>query len=316
MLKKAKALPVTFLSISAILLNGCGSNGESEAEENNDDLMVQEIYDLLPEEVQDSGVLTVATDPQYPPCDFINDDGEIDGFNHDLLMAMEPRMGVDIEQEAISFDGLIPGVESGRFPAAKECISETEERREIVDFVNYAYATKSLILPDENTHNITENPLTVCGLHAGAQTGTEFADDLEFISENCEQEGQPPVEVTHFPSAGDQNTAIDSGQIDFAITNTATGVWQNEESGGQYEIVANPLLAKQILGMVVGKGEDDLAQAFYLALDEIIEDGTYMEIMEEWGLEEIAIEEPGINLAESDPPPEPELCGACGYDND
>lgn len=59
-------------------------------------------------------------------------------------MVMEPHLGVEIEQESIQFDGLIPGVQSGRYDAAMECISDNEERREVVQFVNNAYGMNGL----------------------------------------------------------------------------------------------------------------------------------------------------------------------------
>lgn len=308
--------PLTALSLAAatvLLASGCAIQTAESPESGGNNLVIAELNALLPEKVRDSGVLTVATDPQYPPCDFVNEDGEIDGFNHDILMGMAPYLGVEIEQEAISFDGLLPGVQSGRFDAAMECITDNLERQQVVQFVDYAYATKSIITTAENPNEIAENPLSVCGLHAGVQTGTEFVEDAERFSENCEQEGLAPVSITNFPSAGDQNTALQSGRIDFAFTNTATGVWQNKESGNAFAVVPSPLLSRTYVGIVVDLNADDLADALLGALEASIADGVYGKIMAEWGLEDIVLEEPGINLASVRPLELPELCGACGF---
>ncbi|AQT79905.1 hypothetical protein B1R94_12440 [Mycolicibacterium litorale] len=255
----------------------------------------------------------MATDPSYPPCDFTNDAGQIDGFNHDLLMAMAPRLGVTIEQKAITFDGLLPGVQSGRFTAAMECITDNMEREKTVKFVDYAYATKSLLVSAKSDKGITENPLTVCGLHAGVQTGTEFVTDVELFNKNCLQAGRPAVQVTNFPSAGDQNTALQSGQIDFAVTDTATGAWQVKTSNNAFKVIANPLLARTYVGIVVTPDADNTAKALLGALTAMIKDGTYGNVMDKWGLKDIALDEPGINLAASRPLPVPEPCGACGF---
>lgn len=301
---------LTLLAATALLVSGCGSDDDNEPQDSA--LVVPELNEMLPEKVRDSGVLTVATDPQYPPCDFTNESGEIDGFNHDILMAMAPRLGVEIRQEAIAFDGLLPGVQSGRFDAAMECITDNLERQETVQFVDYAYATKSVITTSENENEITENPLTTCGLQAGVQTGTEFVEDAELFSQNCESEGEEPLEITNFPTAGDQNTALQSGQIDFAFTNTATGVWQAKESDGAFAVISSPLLSRTYVGIVVGLEADDTAEALLGALEAIIEDGTYEDIMSEWDLMDIALDEPGINLATERPLELPEVCGSCG----
>ncbi|WP_163751603.1 ABC transporter substrate-binding protein [Mycolicibacterium helvum] len=272
-----------------------------------------ELHALLPQQVRDSGVITVATDPSYPPCDFTNDAGQIDGFNHDLLMAMAPRLGVKIEQKSITFDGLLPGVQSGRFTAAMECITDNLEREKTVKFVDYAYATKSLLVSSKSDKGITENPLTLCGLNAGVQTGTEFVSDVDLFNKNCQGAGRPPVQVTNFPSAGDQNTALQSGQIDFAVTDTATGAWQVKTSNNAFKVVPNPLLARTYVGIVVTPDADDTAKAFLGALTAIIKDGTYGKVMDKWGLADIALDEPGINLATTRPLKVPEPCGACGF---
>jgi len=305
---------LSLLAVTALLVSGCTAGSSTGDGGATDDQVVPELNALLPDSVRESGVLTVGTDPQYPPCDFTNDAGEIDGFNHDLLMAMAPFLGVEIKQEAISFDGLLPGVESGRFDAAMECITDNLERQKTVQFVDYAYATKGLITLSANDHDISENPLSICGLHAGVQTGTEFVDDAARFSENCAQEGKPAVEITNFPTAGDQNTALQSGRIDFAITSIATGVWQAKESDDAFVVFPSPLLSRTYVGIVVGLEADGTAKALLGALEAIIEDGTYDEIMDgKWGLSDLALATPGINLASTNPLELPELCGACGF---
>ncbi|WP_176738030.1 ABC transporter substrate-binding protein [Micromonospora inyonensis] len=300
---------LSLLAATAILVSGCGTEADTSKDSA---LLVPELNELLPQKVRDAGVFTVATDPQYPPCDFTNDSGKIDGFNHDILMAMAPRLGVEIRQEAIAFDGLLPGVQSGRFDAAMECITDNVERQKTVKFVDYAYATKSVITTSENKRGITENPLTACGLKAGVQTGTEFVQDAELFSKNCESEGKAPLQITNFPTAGDQNTALQSGRIDFAFTNTATGVWQAKASNGQFKIIPSPLLSRTYVGIVVGLQSDDTAKALLGALEAIIKDGTYDKIMAEWDLKDIALDKPGINLATERPLDVPKVCGSCG----
>ncbi|WP_456696691.1 ABC transporter substrate-binding protein [Aeromicrobium sp. P5_D10] len=301
---------ISMLTAVAFLVSGCGSSepGSSDESSKRD----PELAKLLPQKVRDAGVLTVATDPQYPPCDFINESGKVDGFNHDILMAIAPRLGIKIEQPSIAFDGLLPGVQSGRFDAAMECITDNVERQKSVQFVDYAYATKSVMTTADNKRGLTENPLTACGLKAGVQTGTEFVEDAKLFSKNCVSEGKPELKVTNFPTAGDQNTALQSGRIDFAFTNTATGVWQAKSSDGDFEVIPSPLLSRTYVGIVVGPEADDTAKALLGGLEAIIADGTYAKIMDEWDLSDIALDKPGINLATERPLELPTACGACG----
>ncbi|MGW3472606.1 ABC transporter substrate-binding protein [Saccharopolyspora sp. NPDC000995] len=315
-MSKSRGLTATLslVASAALLISGCAPGTTSPSENKTTSAeVIPELRGQLPQQVRDSGVLVVATDPQYPPCDFTNESGQIDGFNHDLLMEMAPRLGVKIEQEAISFDGLLPGVQSGRFTAAMECITDNVEREKTVKFVDYAYATKSVLVSSKNNKGITGNPLSVCGLHAGVQTGTEFVTDVELFTKNCEAAGRAPVEVTNFPSAGDQNTALQAGRIDFAVTNTATGAWQAKVSNKAFDVIPNPLLSRTYVGIVVAPDADGTAEALLGALTAMIKDGTYDKVMARWGIEEDALKEPGINLATTRPLKLPEPCGTCGF---
>src|SRR3954470_11067660 len=100
---------LSLLAATALIVSGCGTDGSEGDNVQDSAQVVPGLNEMLPQKVRDSGVLTVATDPQSPPCDFTNESGEIDGFNHDILMAMAPRLGVEIRQTGIAFDGLLPG---------------------------------------------------------------------------------------------------------------------------------------------------------------------------------------------------------------
>lgn len=307
--RPSRAAAVVGIALAGLMaLSGCSAASDDAPQGGGD----SELFALLPEDVQESGVLIIGTDPAYPPCDFINDEtGEIDGYNHDILMAMAPHLGVEIRQEAVQFDGLIPGVQSGRFHGAMECMSDNEERREVVKFVNNAYGANGLMVMQENPAEVTENPLTMCGVKTGVQTATNFVDNAATFTENCEKEGLPGLTVTEFPSAADVGTALESGQIDATFTSLATARWQ-EAQGRPVTSFASPLIPSDYHGIVVGIDSDDLAKALQGALEAAIADGSYEEVMKKWNIEELALLEPGINLGEARPLEEPELCGACG----
>lgn len=304
---------VSLTMVAALVAVGCAAGTPSgEPSASSSGVVDPALHKLLPAAIRDKGEILVGTDPSYPPCDFRNDAGEIDGYNNAILQAIAPVLGVKITMQGIAFDGLLPGVESGRFNAAMECITDNAERRKIVQFVDYSYSTKGIIKLTKSKAKITENPLTMCGLHAGVQTGTEFVTDVELFNTNCEQSGKPSIKTTNFPTTADQNTALQSGQIDFAVTSFDTGALQAKQTDGLFEVLSSPLLAKTYVGIVVGLQDDDLAAAFEGALKAIVANGTYEKVMKKWNIEALMLPEPGINLGESKPLEVPTPCGACG----
>lgn len=288
---------------------GCGTSDDTAGAGASAD---PELHAKLPASIRDAGTMTVGTDASYPPCDYMNDQNKIDGFNHDILMAMADRLGIEIAQRSLAFDGLLPGVQAGRFSAAMECITDNADREKQVTFVDYAYAVKGVMTTSSNPGGVTENPLSLCGLKAGVQTGTEFVGDAARYSKNCEKSGRQPLAVTNFPTAADQNTALRSGRIDLAFTDLATGEWQKKVSGNPFSVFTSPLMARTYVGIVVKKQDTELAEALRSALAAMVEDGSYSKIMKSWSLDDIALDTPGINLASTRPLELPQLCGACG----
>ncbi|MGB4135527.1 MAG: ABC transporter substrate-binding protein [Microbacterium sp.] len=297
-------------AVAMLLIAGCSGGDGNPA--SPAPAGVPELHALLPDSVRESGKLIVATDANYPPCDFTNEDGEIDGYNHDFLMGIAEKLGVTVEQESIAFDGLIPGVQGGKYLAAMECISDRAERQEQVMFIDNAYATSGVLTLAKNPAKVSENPLSLCGVKVGLHGGTDHITDEQRYSANCEKHGEPRLVPTEFPDATAVNTALQSGRIEASFINLTTGAWQEKQTDGAVKIFASPLMPKVYNGIIVAHESEDLAKAFQGALEKMIEDGSYQEVLEKWNLSELALLEPGINLATERPLPELELCGSCG----
>ena len=72
------------------------------------------LHAMLPEKNRTSGVLNLATDAHYPPCEsFAEDNKTMVGWEPDFWNALGQVMGVKVQAESTAFAGLIPGVASG-----------------------------------------------------------------------------------------------------------------------------------------------------------------------------------------------------------
>ena len=65
-------------------------------------------------ETADDNVLTVGTEPAFPPFESIGDNGELEGFDIDLMNAIGERAGKTVEFNSLPFDGLIPALQAAR----------------------------------------------------------------------------------------------------------------------------------------------------------------------------------------------------------
>lgn len=253
---------------------------------------------MLPESIRKAGVIKLATDAHYPPCEsFAEDNKTMVGWEPDYWTALAQLLGVKVEAESIAFAGLIPGVASGRYDIAMECIADNAERQKQVMFVDIIYARTAAFTTEENKV-ITDDPLSFCGLKVGTQQGTNFVQAIETVlSPNCEKNGKPKIENSIFPSVDATLLALYAGRVDFVMNNAMAVTELKKKAPKPIRIVEVPLIPRRWIGIVINKDNKQLADALLAGAKAIKASGVYDQIIEKWELEQLRLDEPGINLA-------------------
>ncbi|MEM1430722.1 MAG: transporter substrate-binding domain-containing protein [Pseudomonadota bacterium] len=83
-------------------------------------------------------VVRMGTEGAYPPYNFINDDGEVDGYERELGDILCERAGLTCEWVTNDWDSIIPNLTSGNYDTIIAGMSITAERDEVIDFTqNY-----------------------------------------------------------------------------------------------------------------------------------------------------------------------------------
>ncbi|WP_423782418.1 transporter substrate-binding domain-containing protein, partial [Fischerella thermalis] len=78
--------------------------------------------------------LKVATEPAFPPFEFIGEGGQPQGFSYDLMRAIAKAANFNVNFQSIPFDGIIPALQAKTVDAAISSITITEERAKAVSF--------------------------------------------------------------------------------------------------------------------------------------------------------------------------------------
>lgn len=119
---------------AALGLTGCGGAGDAtagSASEAGDDLLAQ---------IQDRGSMVFATEGTWSPWTFHNEAGDLTGYDIEVARAIAAELGVEAEFAEGEWDGLLAGIDSGRYDTMANGVSVTEEREEKYDFTEpYAY---------------------------------------------------------------------------------------------------------------------------------------------------------------------------------
>lgn len=234
-------------------------------------------------ELQD-GTWTIGSDIAYAPIEFEDDSGEPTGLDIDLANAMGELMGVEVVFENAAFDGLIPALLSERYDSLMSAMTATDARDEEVDFIRYFNAGSGLIVAEGNP-NAIQTAADLCGRTVAVQEGTIQVDLLETQSGECDT----PINILRFPTDPEAVQALLAGQADAEIADFPVAAYSASQSGGALEVIPNQIDPAPY-GIAVRPDSDELEQALQDALDQLIEDGTYADILEEWNLAAGAIE--------------------------
>lgn len=298
--RRRTALAFSAIALSSLALTACAggtddpaandaTEGAGEADET--------LHALLPEAVREAGVVSVGTEAYYPPYEFVDADGAtIIGLDIDLLDAVTARLGIAYELDNVAFDTLLPSLDSGRYDLVVAGITDTAARQANYDFVNYFAADQAIIVAAGNEVGIGAMS-DLCGLTVSVLVDSTQQTLLEEQSAQCAGD---PIDVLTQQTDTEALTQVQTGRADALLTQEAVGVYNATQMGGGsvFEVANEESIAPIPLGYVFAKGEDELRDAFQAGLQSLVDDGTYEEILAEWGLENAALDEITINAGQ------------------
>lgn len=219
-------------------------------------------------------VVEVGSDTTYPPFETVNENGEIVGFDVDVVNAICERINCEAEFVTTAWDGIFPALAQGEFDMVASGVSITPERDEIVDFsepyltVDQAITTRveDAMLTEEDFANPEH------GLILGAQLGTTNAQLGE------ELVGGERLRL--YDTFNAAVLALRNGDVDGVIIDGVTAEAFAQQYAGEL-VVEITGLSSDPLGLVFQEG-DPLLDAFNEGLAQIREDGTLQELVATW----------------------------------
>ncbi|MEV6876280.1 ABC transporter substrate-binding protein [Amycolatopsis sp. NPDC051128] len=236
---------------------------------------------MVPDAVKADGKILVGQDQSYPPNEFQDESGKVTGFDVDLGTAIGQKLGLKMEFQNSAFDGIIPGIQAGKYELAMSSFSVNAERLQIVDMVSYYKAGTSLGVLKGNPDKLNVDDL--CGKKMGVQKGTVQVDDLEKRSQKCTSGGKPAIEVTQLQAQTDVNLALTAKRVQGELADSPVVDYAVKQTNGQLEVVGEPYDTAPY-GIILKKDSADYGKAVQAAVQALIDDGTYKKILDKWGL--------------------------------
>jgi ABC-type amino acid transport/signal transduction systems, periplasmic component/domain len=289
MRRRLIGIAITSAAAVSLVLSGCSATAGGAGPSATNSASGTTLFKELPKNIQQSGTLTVATDPQFgPPTNFhpASDPNGWSGVEPDLLRALEPVLGVKIQWQQATFESIIPGVRSGRYDLGVNSLSDTVQREAQVDIVDWWQGVNVVIAKAGNPKHI--NSLKdLCGQPmAIVQGSSDQAYLTSWSAKNC---NGSPIKLLTFAARPDCLLALKTDRV--VATAGGTGFSINlqynldgKQAGASkdYQILPKVTYAPSPAGIAINKQNTQLRDTLMKAITIIMDNGTYGKILAKW----------------------------------
>lgn len=215
------------------------------------------------------GKLTVATSPDFPPYEYLDDNGNVVGIEIDILELIAKKLGLELQVDPMDFDSALLAVQQGKSDMVVSGVTVLPERELVMNFTgSYTNAVQVIVVPKDSDVTLDNLGEQQIGVQRGT-TGDIFTTD-DYGDDH----------VTGYDSYTLVVQALLNGQIDCIVMDDAVA---------REYVAANPGLtildtayADEDYAFGIDKSNDALTKAVTDALNELIEDGTVDSIIAQY----------------------------------
>ena len=206
----------------------------------------------------------MGTEGAYPPYNFINDDGEVDGFERELGDELCSRAELTCEWVTNEWDSIIPNLVSGNYDTIIAGMSITDERDEVIDFTQNYYP------PASSAYAALDGDVDVKAGVIAAQTATIQAG---YVAETG-------ATLLEFATPDESVAAVKNGEADavFADKDYLAPIVAESElvwAGTDVSLGGG-------IGIGLRESDTELKAKFDAAITSMKEDGTLNTLLTKW----------------------------------
>ena len=209
----------------------------------------------------------MGTEGAYAPYNFINDNGEVDGYERELGDELCKRASLDCTWVTNDWDSIIPNLVSGNYDTIMAGMSITAERDEVIDFTSEYFPS------DPSSY------VALAGADASAATGVVAAQtatiQAAFIAESS-------ATVVEFATMEDTIAAVRNGEADSVLADNAALKDIVDASAGALAFVGEDVSIGGGVGMGVRESDAELRGKFEAAIASMKSDGSLNALIAKW----------------------------------
>ena len=244
--------------------------------------------------IQEKGKITIGV-TNYPPMNYLDDEGNWTGFDTEFAEAVAKKLGVDVEFVEISWEAKATELASKNIDCLWNGMCITDERKEMWEVTKpYMYNTQAMVMKADKEADILKD---VAGKKIVAEAGStgegkilgDIDDTQDATVEVMAKDYFAKANYTGVASMATALMEVQSGMADVAVVDSVIAQGMVGGADSQFkDLVVNTdnKFGAQYFGIAFRKGDVELCQKVNDAIDELIESGELDTIAEKYGLQD------------------------------
>lgn len=226
-------------------------------------------------EGNDENTLVIGMSGGYKPYTFVDEAGELTGFEVDTWKEIGKRTGYDIAFETADFSGLFGLLDAGKIDTISNQITVNEKRLEKYNFsIPYVYYGAQLVVHENNQDIVDLSSLK--GKKVGVSLGSNYEDMIKAFDTDNE------IEIITYESYQGSLQDVALGRIDAVLNDRLAGMTAITESDLALKLGGEPVEEMYNAFPFVKASDQALIEAINNAIEEMYADGTFEEIALKW----------------------------------
>ncbi|MDA0223281.1 MAG: transporter substrate-binding domain-containing protein [Proteobacteria bacterium] len=211
--------------------------------------------------------IRLGTEGAYPPYNFINDKGEVDGFERELGDELCKRAGLTCIWVTNAWDSIIPNLVSGNYDTIIAGMSITAERDQVIDF------TQLYFPPDPSAY------VALKGAKVDLKKGVISAQTATIQAAYVAQSGATVVE---FATPEETVAAVRSGEADAVLADYSYLKPIVDSSNGELEVIDQSVVIGGGVGMGIRESDAELRDKMDAGITAMKADGSLSALIAKW----------------------------------
>jgi polar amino acid transport system substrate-binding protein len=241
-----------------------------------------------PAKIKAAGAITFCTDPTLgPPASYMSK-GKHLGSDISIAQRIAALMGVKAVVNTISFNTLIPDIQSGNCDAYIGGLSDTAARARKVDFADYANVGDQVIVLKGNPKHI-KNEASLSGHTVSVLLGSTEQAALQAESRKLKRAGKAPITIRVFEQGTAAVQALATGQVDACDQSFPALLALLKAQPGRFQLALPHEINTYPWAIASSKKDAQLNGDFKLAIRRLYANGTIKTILKKAGLGDTAL---------------------------